>query len=144
MAKLSETTECDIPDHISNMAKNLIKLSENNWMEQPKAPTASTIKNPYQNFNSDVNDDNTNYYSHYNSASFSGNMYVFHMIAFFEIMPNTYFGFLGTTLVVMKLTKKFVMILKTSFEPCPTEPISLCKWAKNKFNDDAKFIKYSF
>lgn len=65
--KLAEATEkCDGPVYISDMVKNLIKLAESGWNEQPKAPL--NIKNPYQNNNNENLPNNSGYYeSHYSS-----------------------------------------------------------------------------
>ena len=78
LKKLDEMTECDISVYISDMVKNLIKLAENGWMDQPKAPTTSSIKNPYQNNENLAG--NAAFYDN-NSYNYSGaaiqDMYVF-------------------------------------------------------------------
>lgn len=68
--KLGEATEkCDVPAYFSDMIKNLIKLAESGWNEQPKPSQAPlNIKNPYQNANNENLPNNSGYYeSHYSS-----------------------------------------------------------------------------
>lgn len=67
--KLGEATEkSDVPGYISDMVKNLIKLAESGWNEQPKPQALSNIKNPYQNNNNENIPNNSGYYeSHYSS-----------------------------------------------------------------------------